>query len=357
MEAIVDCEDSTLFSWNGTCPESPDGKYLTYIKMAKLSEDLKEPLPAQLWVCRTDLTGHKKLYDFFAHQHNGADQSWIDDRRLVFQGRVEQYSCVFYVIDIFSGKLSYGPVYGRIGHSSRKQKILFGVYKEHDGKNERFPGIGEKGVYEFDCNTGLSRLVISTENMIHYLESRGFQPIEETYNMIHLQYNPSATRIMARWDLQGAMVIISTDLNGNDKIGWMDKTFLHQLWYDDDTYVVFNRLEDVNTIGHYTQDGILIETLAGAANHFDASPDKMWYVSDTAYFKTPIYIHLFRRGVTEPIAVLDEHHFGEPVWKLQAHANPVFSRDGRRVYYMRPVSNDKVQAVYVDITSIINQAI
>jgi hypothetical protein len=47
--------------------------------------------------------------------------------------------------------------------------------------------------------------------------------------------------------------------------------------------------------------------------------------------------------------VLDAHDFGTPTWAMRAHANPVFSRDGSRVYCVRPFGERQVQAVRVDL--------
>jgi hypothetical protein len=38
---------------------------------------------------------------------------------------------------------------------------------------------------------------------------------------------------------------------------------------------------------------------------------------------------------------------------VKIHPNPCFSRDGKRVYFNRPVSSEKTKAVYVDISEIV----
>ena len=136
-----------------------------------------------------------------------------------------------------------------------------------------------------------------------------------------------------------------------------------QLWYDDHTYVaVAGASSDPHPkreIARWEQDGAKLETLVsaedgtGIGNHIDLSPDREWYVTDSIYRTTPVTVNLYRHGVGTPVTTLDRHTLTHPVWKLRAHANPVFSRDGKRVYFVHAVGETRVQAVYADISALL----
>jgi hypothetical protein len=113
---------------------------------------------------------------------------------------------------------------------------------------------------------------------------------------------------------------------------------------------------ETSRIMRFSKDGEELEILGGVGNHIDGSPDRKWFVGDRAYPDCPLDIMLYRRGETEPAAILDSHNFQHITWTLQVHPNPTFSRDGRRVYFNRPVSDSKTEAVFADISDIIGAA-
>jgi hypothetical protein len=128
----------------------------------------------------------------------------------------------------------------------------------------------------------------------------------------------------------------------------------HQLWFDDETYMAVNLGPDERRIRRYTQEGERLEVLAGEGNHFDCTSGGNWYVTDSRDRMIPLEIWLYRRGETEPTVVLDRYESGFltfPVWSLKCHANPVFARDGRSVYYTRPAekSMDRTPRDYMDL--------
>ena len=66
-----------------------------------------------------------------------------------------------------------------------------------------------------------------------------------------------------------------------------------------------------------------------------------------------ISVFLYKRGQIEPVACLDTHSFYDCAWKLNIHTNPSFSKDGKRIYFNRPVSEEKAQAMFVDISEFV----
>jgi len=345
---------STLLSWNGTCPESPDGRRLTYFLMERPASEEGETLNGEVWICDRDFGNHRKIMNAVmtcsGFQHNGAMASWIDDRRLAFR-ETEGGRETIHIVDVDSGEPTLPPIIGSIGHYAVDHHLAFGVPPGYEDKNPDCPGIDEPGIYMLNCDTGDVTKILATADILAFLQSKGLTPKEETPRMSHVMPNQSRTRVMARWDAVECQVIISANLSGEEKTLFRDKP-LHQLWHDDDTYYPVDR-HNTGNICRWAQDGTLLETLAGKGNHIDMSPDKEWFVTDSMYRTSPVFVDLFRRGETTVQSRLNEHTIMHPVWKLMAHPNPVFSRDGTRVYFVQAISEDRVNAVCVDISAML----
>ncbi len=345
---------STMLSWNGTCPESPDGTRITYVRMARPASEAGETIPADVWVCNRDLTAHRKLFDLkmtcSGFQHNGAMTGWIDDARLVLRG-TEGGETTIFVIDAETGEPLLEPVVGGLGHYPAQHAIFFGITPDQVGRNPAYPAIDEPGIYGLNCDTGAIRRIVTTAEILDFIRASGYTPTARTPGMFHVMPNATATLLMARWDLAECESIICTDITGGHKVLFPQKP-LHQLWYDEATYYAVDRYA-TRHIYRWAQDGTRLDLLAGPGNHIDMSADRQWFVTDSDYHQTPVRISLFRRGEVEPAAVLDAHAFGTPTWAMRAHANPVFSQDGTQVYFVRPFSETQVQAVRVDVSDVV----
>ncbi|MFO7956501.1 MAG: hypothetical protein R6X33_05335 [Candidatus Brocadiia bacterium] len=353
---LHDGPGTTLLSWNGTCPESPCGQRVAYFRMPVRAAESSQSFTGEIWLCDADLTGHRKLFEIemrcAGFQHNGGNATWVDDGRLAFRGTAGPMETIF-VVDAESGELLHEPIHGGIGHYAVKGKVPFSTTAAESTANAAYPAIDEAGIYALNCDTGSVEKIVATEDVLGFVRSAGYTPTEETPNISHVMLNADADRVMARWDLEECKAIISCDPGGGNWKIIPDKP-LHQLWFDEETYVAVYR--ETGHIHRYAQDGTKLGLLAGPANHFDVSPDKQWLVTDPAYWQTPITIRLYRRGEATPAATLASHELEYPTWELRAHANPVFSRDGRRIYFLYPVSETRVKAVRADIGRLLDQA-
>lgn len=180
--------------------------------------------------------------------------------------------------------------------------------------------------------------------------------------MSHVQLNPSATKVMMRLSVAncpvfGALGCIDLETGKTHVIP--DKP-VHQLWFDDDTYMATRQYYDgskiemeTSRIQRFTPNGECIETLGGIGNHIDGSPDRSYFVGDRAYPGYPADIFLYRRGETTPIATFGGQNFQNCTWKLQIHPNPTFSRDGKRIYFNHPVSENRTEACFVEIDDLL----
>lgn len=350
---VYDGDESTLMGYNGSCPESPDGKRLCYVRMKHLSTEKKRPVKAELWICGTDLEKHMKIADISVHQHNGACASWVDNEHVVFEELDAEGTERFSVIDVNSREIVYGPIPAQLGHKSIKGKIPFEVGLRHVKLGSGHSSIDEEGIYWLDISTGTIEKLASMKEIYNYVEQEGYTPADGKA-VYHVQLNPLAEKVMIRLDLKESKTILTKDLLRNQYFIMPNKP-LHQLWFDNETLIAVNargKLGHDMNMYQYDLAGNRLELLAGKGNHIDFSPDGNWYVSDTGYTKVPVDINLYRRSETDPAAVLDSDGYGALTWEGQVHANPVFSRDGRRVYFVHAVSEEKVQAVYADISQL-----
>jgi hypothetical protein len=319
-------------------------------------------LPAELWVCGSDLTDHRKVFEMSmtcgGFPHNGAMPSWIDDHRVVFR-QLTPAGPKIHVLDVDAETVLFPPIVGNLGHYAAHGKVPFGIYAGEVGQNPEYPGIEGEGLYLLDAESGEVERVIATEAIIAFAREQGFTPTERTHRLAHEMLNPAATKMMIRLSLEECLTLFAVDLQSGETTLFPYKP-LHQLWYDDETYVgvagASSDPGDKREIARWQPDGTRLETLvssddgSGIGNHIDISPDRRWFVTDAIYHSDPVTIELYRRGRGDPVAILDRHNLTRPVWRLRAHANPVFSRDGRRVYFVQAFEEDAVRAVVVDIS-------
>ncbi len=359
--------ESTLLSWNGTTPESPDSTRLVYLKLKGPVGEQTCTVPGELWVCDLDLAGHRKVFDVpmtcAGFPHNGAMASWIDNRRVVFR-QLAPSGAKIYVLDVDSEEVLFPPILGNLGHYAAQGKVPFGIYPAEVGRNPAYPGIDGEGLYQLDTDAGTVERVIATEAMIAFAQAAGFTPTEKTHRLAHEMLNPGATKMMIRLNLEECLTLFAVDLESGEKTLFPYKP-LHQLWYDEETYLgvagASSDPGDKREIARWQPDGTRLETLvssddgSGIGNHIDISLDRRWFVTDSIYHSDPVTIELYRQNRGDPVAILDRHNLTRPVWRLRAHANPVFSRDGQRVYFVQAFNdaNDRaaVRAVVVNISS------
>jgi hypothetical protein len=343
---VYDGEGSSGFSYYGTSPESPDGRRLTYV--------VYEPDDTQeLRICNRDLTGHRKLADINIGIHNGAKAFWIDNQRLAYDSEGLR------VIDVNTGEPLYGPFPIRSEtHNSVDNKIIF-----HGNVED------EWAIWELDCDSGKIRKITTVDAVKAAQKRLGTVVSDE---ITHIQPSPDGNRMLFRYGggVDGRMGCIRTS-DGSDMIVFPGEKPMHFLWYDNETVMgvnwrfkpedhhptdpsAFERAGKERWYQRYNLEGGVIETLAGTMTHGAGSPDQNWYVGETAnYRKSPIRLALYRRGSTEPVAILMDHSFDEMTWQKRAHVNPSFSRDGKRVYFFRAVSQNRFKASYVDFSKLI----
>jgi len=340
IQCISEGNYSTLIGMNGGNPESPDGTRLVYVRKPSLDEALSE-----LWICNTDLTNHRKLYDASCGNHNSLSATFIDNDRVVFRSR-ENGTNLIYIMDANSGEKLY-CIDGKEGHRAEQHKFPFSTFDTDDD-----------GTFWLDCDTGEIKKLFSAAEMVAAITEQGYQPHDKTGALSHVQLNFSATKVMMRISVtcSGGALLGCYDLR-TKKFYFIPNKPVHQLWYDDDSYIAVAQKHDgtkwmmeESRINRYSITGEILEPLGGVGNHVDGNANNPLVVGDSMYPDELLRILLYKKGDITPLAELDSQNFQFPAWKKQIHSNPSFGTNGKRVYFNRPIADDKTVAVFVDVS-------
>lgn len=339
----------TGISYYNTTPESPDGRRIAYVRWKEVPQSRPDARPAELWVCTRDRTNHRKVLDIEAcTNHNGARVQWTHDTRVAYMD-----GSATYVADVDTGERVHGPYPGRLGHHPHDGRVLIGAPDTSD--------LGPPGVYEIDAGTGDMRPVVHRDRFEKLpLPDRITPGPKDVWDLIHLQYSPSGTRIAMRFDpmpdeaeTEAERLLVTFDRNGGDMVLFGPK-LMHFFWYDDETVmghenpVLADDVHDLK-VQRWTRTGELVETLAGAGNHLSVTEDRVSYASETWYGTDPVALRVYARGDMTPAQHVFSSTHAEVVWEHGAHVNPAFGRDGSRLYFNYPARADRFQAAYVAV--------
>lgn len=353
---ISDYHGSTLLGMNGGMVESPDEKRIIYARKPSLTENETE-----IWVCDRNLKNHRKIFDVTCGNHNGPSATFITNSLIVFRDSISSLA-YFRIMDIDTGEVKH-KIFAKESHCAENGKYPFSVSEEFLGKNPEYPEINKCGIYILDVNTDKITRIAADSDILNMVRAHGLTPNKYTASVSHVQLNPSAASVMMRLGVEecpvfGALGCIDLDTGKTHVIP--DKP-VHQLWFDDDTYMAtrqFNQGRHIEMktsyIARFSKDGEELEVLGGISNHMDASPDRQFFAGDRCYPEYAPNVYLYRRGDKNPIAVFEIPQDEETTWKLQVHPNPSFSRDGKRLYFNRQVKAEggqyKTEAVFADIS-------
>ncbi len=340
LKRISPTSACTLLGMNGGCPESPDMRRLVYTE-----KDNAETPVTRICVCDRDtLENHRVLFEVECLNHNSASTSWIDNSHIVFRDTRDGLSC-FHILNVDTGRELYAPIFAKESHCAENGIYPFSLSREFVGKNPTYPEIDECGIYTLNVKTGEIKLVATEQRIADMIREHGCVPRENSAAVSHVQLNPSATSVMMRIGVDecpvfGALGCIDLDTGATHFI--KDKP-VHQLWYDDDTYMATRQFAngrqiemETAYIARFSKDGEEIEVLGGIGNHIDGSPDRAYFTGDRCYPGYAPNVYVYRRGDKTPICEIPIESAQEMIWKKQVHPNPTFSRDGKRVYFNSP---------------------
>ncbi|OQB15594.1 MAG: hypothetical protein BWY15_00306 [Firmicutes bacterium ADurb.Bin193] len=345
---------SMLPGYYGTTPESPDGKLVAYI-VTENKPDSKASKKGALYLCDSDLTNHRKIRDISnVNWHYGSHLIWLDNNTLAYNDNVDGKGVKTYIINT-NGEEVAGPFEGNLGHGDNPKvgQLLLVV-----GRNGS--ALGPAGIYLYDHKDGsIMHAVDPIRDFTPLIDKFGGNDDVLAWSLGHIQLSPGGERILIRLETGSgdANVNLVSCKPGGEDMRIFAKKPLHQQWYDDTS--VFGHEVDweygeypMYKLKRWDLEGNYIETLAGVGCHMGLSPDRKYAASETQYQTNPIVLRLYKCGNVEPLAIL----FAEPpgtVWSMKTHIDPSFSRDGRKVYFNKPVG-DMVQMYRVDISNLMS---
>ncbi|MEL7585335.1 MAG: hypothetical protein AAGU19_01390 [Prolixibacteraceae bacterium] len=342
---------STKFSYFNTSPESPDGKKIIYLRLKREPIDIERSakVPGELWICDRDLKGHRLVTDLKGiSSEDGALQQWVDNHHVALLD-----SGVIRVVDVRNGRdiLEKRIETPFIGHDSSHGKITFTIAKTQ--------GKSSPGIYELDCFTREIKPVIRNADcgnvsLPSHLDLKEVLPVED-WRFLHCQYSPDGKKVSFRVDAGSPDRYQLLGICNIDGSGFKitDKP-LHQLWYDNKSITGHVRFGDHGKqlspekkflLMRWDLDGKYIETMGIKGNHLAISPAGDCFVSETMYYTNPVVVTLTLKGQkdkTIEIACFDPYDL---TWNRFFHVNPAFSRDGKRIYYSKPL-NEKYNGTF-----------
>ncbi|SDD03713.1 WD40-like Beta Propeller Repeat [Niabella drilacis] len=346
---------STVFSYFNTTPESPDGKTIAYIRCEQEPAPGKTRVPAALWICDRDISHHRKVAQIKSISvHDGAETQWVDNNRIALFDDLK-----LRVVAIHSGKdlLRKERVASEIGHETYKGKLLYSIC---EGKVP-----GEPGIYELDCNTQEVRTVLHLKDLgalplPAFLKKDSLYPLLQ-WQLSHLQYSPDGEKICFRIELgpkDDEILLGVCNADGTDIKVWIKP--LHFLWYDSHSIIghLSNEPDGKKpepydrrfSLTRWDLNGKVIgQMLAPRGNHLALSPSREYVASESFYQTNPVVLTLYTIRPGKQAREVCRFDPQRVTWKEKFHVNPSFSRDGKRLYYSRPLDATHNGTFFIEI--------
>lgn len=325
-------------------PESPDGRLVVYNALHV------EQGATDVFICAPDGSGQRKIATVNGkpNMHTGVASLWLDSRTVAFVAGGDRV----HLIDVISG--SERVVSGAIGDLCATTGLV--AFRINRGESSTL----EPGIYVLDVKQGQSRRLFGAEDVQRFAAAMNVTRPAVEWRFDHPLWSPDGRQLI--FELKTGAKSRSTEdfllvanASGTD-LRLFGLKPMHPGWWNNE--LVFGHdwaHEDDKVFKLWTLDGKISETAAGVGCHGAVSPDREWIATESWYRADPIVLRLFRRGETQPTAVLftQEQHSKE-IWEMRTHVHPAFSRDGKRVYFNAwPAGAPGPQVMSVDISSIV----
>lgn len=324
-------------------PESPDGQHIAYVKWKEVPHS-RLGGDAVLCLCNNQFQQHEEVFDIRnLIVHNGGGLAWIDNDHVQISNAWDGKIAGACIINVKTSRIAAGPYpKGTVLHAPCNRKVLMWV-------NDKKARQG-CGVFCLDLNRQDIVKICRTEDFVPWTA----QMIRETDNpadwhIDHATWSPDGTKVAINIDAEFCKgwhnYLWTMNADGANKIFFGLKP-IHFEWYDNQS--IWGN--DKNVPGRFPHDGSLrrwdlkgnwIENLAGGeCNHGAMSPLRDCFAGETWYGASPVELSLYKRGASKPKEIIMNHQFIDVTWALEAHVNPSFSADGKRIYFNKAVSNE-----------------
>ena len=205
--------------------------------------------------------------------------------------------------------MEFGPVFCKESHCSEKGIYPFSISEEFLGKNPQIPNMDSCGIYLLDLGTYQVTRAVDSAKILDMVGEAGYTP----HTIYHIHESCAAESFghccddafkCKRMSTFGALGCV--ELN-TGKTHFIPDKPVHQLWYDDTTYMATRQYFDgkriemeTSRIQRFSMDGETLETLGGVGNHIDGSKNRQWFVGDRAYPGYPADVLLYKREKSFP---------------------------------------------------------
>lgn len=325
-------------------PESPDGRHVAY---SSLRTNEKE---TDVWICAPDATGQRKIATVKGKvsPHMGAAPFWLGPSVLAFTEGGDRV----HIVDVSAGTKRVVP--GAISDYSPANGLF--CFRINEGESTSLV----PGIYVLDPKKGDATLMVGQADVKELAAAMKVTRAVELWRFDHPLWSPNGQRMI--FELKTGTTsrasedfLIVADADGSNRRLFGRKP-MHPGWWNDD--LIFGHdwaHRNDKQFKLWTPEGNVSTTVAGEGCHGAVSPDHEWVATESWYGTDPIVLRLYRRGQTQPTAVLyvQKEHSRE-IWTMRTHVHPAFSRDGRRVYFNAwPEGARGPRLMAVDISGVI----
>ena len=376
---------SSTFGYFNTCPESPDGKYVAYLRYTTVPSTEKNIL-GEIWIWNRISNDRKKIATIKNPPlHDGVHLTWANNEVIVFQkGKISpigiddysdyidrnyDYICA---ANIKTGKKKTFELRGRLGHQAVNGKVPVSVLT---------PCNGYWGVYSLDVKTGKSTLICTPETFSDMVDTslKSGNEDAKAWKIMHVAFSPDGKKVCMRMDIRAKKSKKSPSENHNVFVAiYTDGTHpayfgpkpLHNNWYDNNTIIGHcgdpkngpmkegqNPLLKGRKGGGVYQFSMYpnikcLDKLAPFGNHLAFSQDKQWFASENWYREDSVELRIYKKYDTHPRAIIFKNYYGKRTWGNSIHCNPSFSADGKRLYFTEVIDGHRFQGRWVNLEDI-----
>jgi len=364
VKPVYEGVESTALSIYDTNPESPDGRYVCFVKYPEIARGghLEKPVKAHVMLKNRATGVVRMIFEVSCNNHNGVNAVWINDSLLAFQ--VNDFKD-FAVYDVQSNRSVFGLVQGAIGHKSFDNLLFFSVCNArllvYDKARMHYPAERE-GIYSLNCITGEITQLVRKGDIIEAFVAQNSNVSRNETKILHVDPNPRNDKIMFDYRYRSDSTKAWVSLHGvvfanGTGARWVRERPMHVVWFDDNSMFGVDTEDREHKIYRYDLYGEKLEMLGGTSTHVGASPDREWYVGESDFYKPEAdgftRVYLYKRGHKKPVALLSEWDNAKITWTWVAHVNPSFSADGKRVYFVRaPNAEERYEAVFIDLAAL-----
>lgn len=317
---------AVLGSWD-TPPDSPDGQHVNYVNFPTPPQD-RDVTDAELWICRSGGTDHRKIANLRTQAHDGASQRFLTNDRILYY--TDGYT---HIVDLDGNQLA--KIEGQSKHDNTTTYFLL-------------RGGGGFPIRRSDFE-GNVRDILQTADLASWAEELPGSDDPKEWIFRHIHIAPDTENIAVQLDTGEQPWYLFTCRPDGSDLRYFGIKPMHVNWWDGDTVVgVDNLIDDGHpndwSIRRWDRDRNVIETLAGPGNHPTISPDRRWIVTDPPYGTDPVT--LIEYDLSRKTSRTVETYGTGIVWGRKIHLNPAFSHNGRRLYWNRPVDNETMEVWY-----------